>query len=502
MNTNKINSTTASTASDSSSLIETKTEKKIKIYNYVQFINNYKALKYEIKPIFNIGSFNINTLNMEGGYDITIGAKSNKHSNFNKHSNWTDNFNGLYEINEISHQIPLYQKSSNGVSPMLLVSSDAYGRDMAFDDKMKKKKKGFYRVKYEDKNDLDKKGVPKTKFRYFYMSDNRPVTDSEQIRINKLGLAPAYEDVWVSDDPNSKIQATGIDAKGRKQYRYTQTHVADAGIEKFLRLYKFIKSIPKLDKAMDDDLVGPDFTKNKTISIMLGIVKELNMRVGKECYAKTNKSYGVTSLKKSHVKIDTNKMIAKFNFKAKSNKQVQYTLENADIVKQMMPLFDLEGEKLFQYKSENGNILRATDVDLNQYIQERIGKDFSCKDFRTYAANFYFIKALLKETKKRNPVTQKIAKKNISLAQENTAYYLRHTKSISKKSYTMDLIRDMYMHESDFFIENKNKQPLTILIEVLKIYKEKINAERKKNHKKEIDEDKVDLSSSKDTNDD
>ena len=85
MNTNKINSTTASTASDSSSLIETKTEKKIKIYNYVQFINNYKALKYEIKPIFNIGSFNINTLNMEGGYDITIGAKSNKHSNFNKH---------------------------------------------------------------------------------------------------------------------------------------------------------------------------------------------------------------------------------------------------------------------------------------------------------------------------------------------------------------------------------------------------------------------------------
>jgi DNA topoisomerase-1 len=188
-------------------------------------------------------------------------------------------------------------------------------------------------------------------------------------------------------------------------------------------------------------------------------------------------------------------MIAKFNFKAKSNKQVQYTLENADIVKQIMPLFDLEGEKLFQYKSENSNtILRATDVDLNQYIQERMGKDFSCKDFRTYAANFYFIKALLKETKKRNPVTQKIAKKNISLAQENTAYYLRHTKSISKKSYTMDLIRDMYMNESDFFIENKNKQPLTVLLEILKIFKDKINAERKKSGKEEVDEENVDLS--------
>ena len=137
------------------------------------------------------------------------------------------------------------------------------------------------------------------------------------------------------------------------------------------------------------------------------------MRVGKECYAKTNKSYGVTSMKKSHVKIDEDKLIAKFNFKAKSNKQVQYTLENADIVKQLIPLMNLEGEKLFQYKSDTGNILRATDVDLNQYIQNYMGKDFSCKDFRTYAANFYFIKALLKETKKRNPVDKKTAKKRI-----------------------------------------------------------------------------------------
>jgi DNA topoisomerase-1 len=434
------------------------------------------------------------TINTNPLFNVMLGGYHNLENNVQPE--WIDNFDSIYEPLQ-SEYADFYKKSSNSASFKSIFSSmyEVYGRAMAYDDKMKKKKKGFYRVKYEDKNDLDKKGNPKTKFKYFHMSDNRPVTEEEQIRINKLGLAPAYEDVWVSDDPNSKIQATGMDVKGRKQYRYTQKHVADAGIDKFLRLYKFIKSIPKLDKAMDSDLNGPNFTKNKTISIMLSIVKELNMRVGKECYAKTNKSYGVTSLKKSHVKIDTDKMIAKFNFKAKSNKQVQYTLENVDVVKQIMPLFDLEGEKLFQYKSENSNtILRATDVDLNQYIQERMGKDFSCKDFRTYAANFYFIKALLKETKKRNPVTQKIAKKNISLAQENTAYYLRHTKSISKKSYTMDLIRDMYMNESDFFIENKNKQPLTVLLEILKIFKDKINTERKKSGKEEVDEEKVDLS--------
>lgn len=365
------------------------------------------------------------------------------------------------------------------------------GREMAYDDKMKEKKKGIYRVKYEDKNDLDKKGNPKIKFKYYYMDSNKLVSDEDQARINKLGLAPAYEDVWVSIDPKSKIQATGIDAKGRKQYRYTQKHVKDAGIDKFLRLYKFIKSIPKLDKAMEDDIKGPLYSKNRTVSIMLNIVKELNMRVGKECYAKTNKSYGVSSLKKSHVNIDENKLVAKFNFKAKSNKQVQYTLNNPILVKELILLMKLDGEKLFQYKTDGNYYNRVTDVDLNQYIQNNMGKSFSCKDFRTYAANFYFIKALLKETKNRNPVTQKIAKKNLSLAQENTAFYLRHTKSISKKSYTMDLIRDMYMNDSDYFIQNKNKQPLTILLDLLKIFKDKINETRKLNKLSEVDEEKI-----------
>ena len=359
------------------------------------------------------------------------------------------------------------------------------GRELAYDDKQKKKNKGIYRVKYEDKKDLDKKGNPKIKFNYFYIVDNRPVTEEEQLRINKLGLAPAYEDVWVSEDPKSKIQATGMDAKGRKQYRYGQSHISKATTDKFLRLYKFIKSIDKLNDAIEIDIKGPLFSKERAICIMLEIIQELNMRVGKECYAKTNKSYGITSMKKSHVKIindNKDKLVAKFNFKAKSNKQVQYTLDNPEIVKELALLMDLDGEKMFQYKSDSENILRVTDVDLNQYIQDKMGKEFTCKDFRTYAANYYFVKALLKETKKRNPVNQKIAKKNLSLAQENTAYYLRHTKSISKKSYTMDLIRDIYMNDSDFFIQNKNKKPLTILINLLKIFKEKLIKDKDKDN--------------------
>jgi DNA topoisomerase-1 len=349
-----------------------------------------------------------------------------------------------------------------------------YQRKKAFDDISKKKKTGIYRVKYLDNNDLDKKDNPKIKFRYYYANNDQPISQSDLERINKLGLAPAYEDVWVSSDPTSKIQATGIDAKGRKQYRYHPNHIKDAGVDKFLRLYKFIKAMPKLDKQMEEDEKLPLFKKERTISLMLKIVKELNIRVGKEVYAQKNKSYGITSMKKSHLKIDPEKKIAKFNFKAKSNKQVQYTLTDKDIIDELMLLDQLEGEKLFQYKNDNGNILRVNDVDLNQYIQLHAGKEFSAKDFRTYAANFYFIKALLRETKKHNPTTQKQIKKNLSTAQENTAFYLRHTKSISKKSYTMELIREMYMTDPKFFIDNKNKQTLTVLLEVLKIFRDKI----------------------------
>lgn len=344
-------------------------------------------------------------------------------------------------------------------------------RAIAFDEQSKIKKTGIYRIKYEDKNDIDKKGNPKIKFKYYYANNNQQITLEDQERINKLGLAPAYEDVWASADPTSKIQATGIDAKGRKQYRYHPDHIKEAGDDKFIRLYKFIKAIPKLDKKIENDLKIELYSKNRTISVMLQIIQELNMRVGKECYAKTNKSYGVSSLKKSHIKINTENLVAKFNFKGKSNKQVSYTLKNDVIVKELILLLDLPGEKLFQYKSNTNNILRVTDTDMNDYIRDNMGKSFTCKDFRTYAANFYFIKALLSETKKRTPTTQKIAKKNLSNAQENTAFYLRHTKSISKKSYTMELIRNMYMTDSQYFIDNKNKKPITVLIDLLKIFK-------------------------------
>jgi DNA topoisomerase-1 len=353
------------------------------------------------------------------------------------------------------------------------------GRAMAFDDINKKKKKGIYRESYLDNNDVDKKGKPKLKFKYYYSKTKQLVSNEDLERINKLGLAPAYTDVWISEDPTSKIQATGIDAKGRKQYRYHPRHIEIANEDKFIRLYNFIKSIPKLDDKIDEDLKLTLYSKNRTIALMLIVIKELNIRVGKQCYVKSNKSYGITSLKKSHASIVNDGKVIKLNFKAKSNKQVSYTIKDEFIVDEMKKLLEMtDGENIFQYISENNSVLRVNDVDLNEYIQNNMGKNFSAKDFRTYAANFYFMKALLQETKKRNPKNKKIIKQNLNAAQENTAFYLRHTKAISKKSYTMNLIREMYEQNPEWFIENKSRQPINVLIDILKIYKDKIKKKR------------------------
>ena len=338
-------------------------------------------------------------------------------------------------------------------------------RDIAYDDKMRNANEGIYRESYKDSDN-------KIKFKYYYMHNNKLVSNNDLTRINNLGLAPAYTNVWVSIDPNSRIQAVGFDEKHRKQYRYHSEHIQIAEENKFLRLYKFIKAVPKLNNSINIDKNKQLYSKNRTIALMLMIIQELNIRVGKEVYAQHNNSYGITSLKKSHVTfLDSS---VKFNFKGKSNKNVSYTLKNPEYIEELKKLQELPGEKMFQYITNKDTILRVTDVDINHYIQDNMGKSFTCKDFRTYAANFYFIKTLLNETKTNSPITDKIIKQNLNYAQEKTAFYLRHTKAVSKKSYTMEIIRENYRNNSKWFIENKNTNPIKVLLDILNIYKKKI----------------------------
>lgn len=383
---------------------------------------------------------------------------------YNNYINFANNIQIYYFNNKYLQTKNIYYLHDGGAK-----------RDMAYDDKMRLSKKGIYRKSYKDSNN-------KVTFKYFYMHNDKQVSNTDLERINALGLAPAYTDVWVSLDPTSKIQAIGFDEKHRKQYRYHPEHIQTAQENKFLRLYKFIKAVPKLNKAIDTDKNKPMYSKNRTIALMLMLIQELNIRVGKECYAQHNNSYGITSLKKTHITFGDG--LVKFNFKGKSNKNVSYTIRNTEYIKELEKLKELPGEKIFQYITDKDLILRVTDVDINKYIQEYMGKSFTCKDFRTYAANFYFVKALLKETKARSPITNKIIKENLNYAQENTAFYLRHTKAVSKKSYTMALIRENYISNPTWFIEHKNSDPVKVLLDILSIYKKTIIESRSKKKNK------------------
>lgn len=313
-------------------------------------------------------------------------------------------------------------------------------------------------------------------FVYYYIDTGKTVTEKDLNRIRKLKIPPAWNNVWISRDPFSPIQAIGIDSKGRKQYRYHQVHIERAEVEKFLRMYSFIKLIPKLEKIMNQHRNLPIYEKNRVISLMLQLVRDYHMRVGKEIYARKYHSYGISSLRKRHVKIDKNVIFLKF--KGKSGQRLHYTIREPYYINSIKMLMKLEGEHLFQYITldDRGNEInkRITDRDLNAYIQKYLGKQFTIKDFRTFGANFYFVKNLLNETRKRTPRDRKIIKKNILRAIRSTATKLKHTGAVSKKSYILNFSIELYQNSPDFFVKHKNDEPTKFLLTLLRLYKKNI----------------------------
>jgi DNA topoisomerase-1 len=319
----------------------------------------------------------------------------------------------------------------------------------------------------------------KTGFRYYYIKTDLDISKNDEERIKQLKIPPAWTDVWVAIDPHSSIQAIGYDDKGRRQYRYHQVHIEKAAKDKFLRMQNFIQKMGILEKNLEKHSKFPPYDKNRVIALMLNLVKDHNIRVGKEQYARENKSYGVSSLRQKHVKEGHHILV--FKFKGKSNQKLQYTINNPDHVneiRELLKLSDDPNDKVFQFIMHDGRgvkkIYGVTDKDLNQYLKIYMGKSFTVKDFRTYGANYYFIKTLLNETNRHLPRNQKIAKRNIKSAVTSVRYHLKHTPSISKKSYIMAFAVELYLNNPEFFMELRKEDPLKVLQRLLKLYQETI----------------------------
>ena len=267
----------------------------------------------------------------------------------------------------------------------------------------------------------------KGKWGYFSPDGDR-ITDREEIdRLNKIALPPAYTDAWFCPYPNGHIQATGRDAKGRKQYRYHDQFRARADKKKYLDTIEFGAALPKLRRKVDADLKKRKLSRDAVIAAVVRLIDTNFIRVGNEQYAKQNKSYGATTLRTRHVKQQGNKLVMRFKGKHGIVHEVPVTDSNLKRI--VGRCQDLPGQNLFQYIDDAGEACPITSADVNDYIREATGGPFTAKNFRTWGASVIAFEQMLE--------AQEEERRKISLETllEPVAEALGNTPAISRKSY-------------------------------------------------------------------
>src|SRR6478672_7543052 len=219
-----------------------------------------------------------------------------------------------------------------------------------------------------------------------YFDGDKRVTDRETIdRLNSIALPPAYKDAWFCKDPNGHLQATGIDDRGRKQYRYHPDFRAKAEASKFAGLAEFGKALPKLRRQVDKDLRRRALSKEKVVAAVIRLLDDEYLRVGNQEYAKQNKSFGATTLLSRQVHDDGRKV--KMRFKGKSGVEQEVTITDRTLRRLVRQLQELPGQALFQYVNGDANPHPISSNDVNEYIREASGGEFTAKHFRTWGAS-------------------------------------------------------------------------------------------------------------------
>jgi len=214
-------------------------------------------------------------------------------------------------------------------------------------------------------------------------------------RIRALAIPPAYNDVWICDDPRGHLQATGRDARNRKQYRYHPDWKPKRDQAKFSRLVEFGQSLPTLWRRLHSDLAAPGLPRTKVLAIVVSLMSETLLRVGNDSYARANHSYGLTTLRNRHITALKDGR-ARIVFNGKSGQR--HTLEFSDpkLVELIQACQELPGQHLFQYLDESGKVKRIDSGAVNRYLREITGSPFSAKDFRTWGATLLAFRSLAK----------------------------------------------------------------------------------------------------------
>ena len=261
--------------------------------------------------------------------------------------------------------------------------------------------------------------------------DGDTVKDAATLdRIRRLAIPPAYTDVWICPDPDGHIQATGRDARGRKQYRYHARWRETRDDSKFGRMAAFGRALPRIRARVEADLARPGLSYDKVTALVVRLLELTLIRVGNEEYAKANKHFGLTTLLSRHARVNGAKV--RFEFKGKSGVKHATGLKDRRLARVIKAVHDLPGQRLFQYLDEDGQRHPIGSADVNAYLAQASGQAFTAKDFRTWAGTLAAAKALSLQP---HPSSQAEAKRAVNLCIKATAGLLGNTPAVCRKAY-------------------------------------------------------------------
>ncbi|MGI8905671.1 MAG: DNA topoisomerase IB [Candidatus Sumerlaeaceae bacterium] len=282
----------------------------------------------------------------------------------------------------------------------------------------------------------------KKRGKFVFLGENGKVVKDEAVlrRIGALVLPPAWKDVWITKHEDGHLQATGIDARGRKQYRYHRLWRESQDQSKYENVLEFGRVLPKIRARVEEDLKLPDLNRHKVLATVVRLLETTLIRVGNAEYARDNNSFGLTTMRDKHVQVDGCKI--RFRFKGKSGKVHDIAMDNCELAKRVKKCRDVPGQELFQYADANRHRRSVTSTDVNAYLKQITGEKFTAKDFRTWAGTV--LAALALRDMKHAP-SLRMAKKNIVQAVEKVAMRLGNTPTICRKCYVHPAIFDSYL---------------------------------------------------------
>jgi len=274
----------------------------------------------------------------------------------------------------------------------------------------------------------------------YVTAEGRPVRDKPTLaRIRSLAIPPAYTDVWICPTSNGHLQATGRDARGRKQYRYHPRWREVRDETKFGRMLAFSEALPRVRRRVEEDLAKPGLPREKVLAAIIRLLECTGFRVGNEEYARSNRSFGLTTLRDHHVEISGSTM--RFEFRGKSGKTHRVALSDRRLARIVARCQAVPGAELFQYEDDEGGRVAIGSGDVNDYLREITGEDFTAKDFRTWAGTLQAVAAL----EEVGPAaTAPEAKSIILRAIDQVAERLNNTRAVCRKYYIHPAVIEQY----------------------------------------------------------